>query len=652
MMKILKILSSGASLRARIIFLSVTSTLIVAGVLLAAFTILYQSAEERSSEASIINTKTLWQKTIVSNMDQIDFNAASIIRDRDFIESVAVNDKEKIKEFVQNSSSFMIAGKIISTLYIVDTEGTVLHATSGAFEMKKHPLKLISTAFAVSKVQRGMDFDIDGTIKSFVVSPLFKRGKVIGAAIFAANPLNAMTMLKGDTGAEFLLLSKEAGVLISTNEAVSSKLRLPVPALGGSSTMIAEADGHFFTTSIVPVETQDKQPIAHLVMALDQTGSHAYDKQAQRLIGTCVVVVFLLSMLVLLRVLLKSFKSLSEAVTTLHSLASGDTDVSIAVTSHDEIGDIAKMTLVLRDSLRKAKEIEQEEINERRRKEVRQKKINDATERFQADMQDVIKNLVSDARNLQESAKELAQTAQETSTRSTAVAAASEQATANVQTVASASEELTSSINEIASQANRSAQVTQIAVRDASKAGNSVGALVAAAKKIGEVTTMISEIAAQTNLLALNATIEAARAGEAGKGFAVVASEVKNLANGSSKATEEITSQITSVQLVSEESAVSIKEVCGIIEEVNAISTTILAAVQQQSAATQEIARNATQACLGTKDVTRNISSVNEAAINTGTYSRQVLEAAENLSHQTERMNSALTAYVKAIEAS
>ena len=106
-------------------------------------------------------------------------------------------------------------------------------------------------------------------------------------------------------------------------------------------------------------------------------------------------------------------------------------------------------------------------------------------------------------------------------------------------------------------------------------------------------------MAQQTNLLALNATIEAARAGEAGKGFAVVAQEVKALAAQTAKATEEISTQIASMQSATQELVVAIKDISGTINRISDIAATIAAAVEEQGAATQEISRNVQEAATG-----------------------------------------------------
>lgn len=159
---------------------------------------------------------------------------------------------------------------------------------------------------------------------------------------------------------------------------------------------------------------------------------------------------------------------------------------------------------------------------------------------FERNMKQVVDTVASAATELQSTAKGMESTAQSTSQQATTVAAAAEEASSNVQTVAAASEELSSSISEISRQVAQSTQIAGAAVAEVDGANEKVQGLADAAQKIGEVVALITDIADQTNLLALNATIEAARAGDAGKGFAVVASEVKNLANQTAKATEEI----------------------------------------------------------------------------------------------------------------
>lgn len=239
--------------------------------------------------------------------------------------------------------------------------------------------------------------------------------------------------------------------------------------------------------------------------------------------------------------------------------------------------------------------------------------------------------LGASAEELSAVASEMARNSSETAERSNLAAANSEEVSKGVQTVATNTEEMISSIKEISRSSTEAADISKQAMQQAIATNKTINELGESSKEIGNVIKVISSIAQQTNLLALNATIEAARAGDAGKGFAVVANEVKELAKQTAKATEEITNKIGAIQESSKGAIGAIGSITKVIEQVNNISITIAAAVEEQTATTNEVGRVVQEASQAVEGIASTVKEVSLTAKASEAGASQTLEASNSL---------------------
>jgi methyl-accepting chemotaxis protein len=283
------------------------------------------------------------------------------------------------------------------------------------------------------------------------------------------------------------------------------------------------------------------------------------------------------------RLMTAQLRSVSDA---LHAMADGDLTRRAEVRARDELGTMAESVNRAGDGIRST-----------------------------------VETLSSGARTLGQSSEQLTrvtgrieESARDAAEQANVVAGEAGTVSHNVQTVAAGAEQMNASIREIAQNANDAARVASDAVGVAESTNRTVAKLGDSSTEIGNVVKTITAIAEQTNLLALNATIEAARAGDAGKGFAVVASEVKDLAQETARATEDISRRVEAIQSDTENAVGAIGEISRIIARINDYQLTIASAVEQQTATTNEIGRSIGDAALGAGNIAETISGVATAA--------------------------------------
>ncbi len=313
----------------------------------------------------------------------------------------------------------------------------------------------------------------------------------------------------------------------------------------------------------------------------------------------------------------------------------------------DEVGIIAKGLMRWRETAQQINIAEDAKLEaERQANQARQDQREALASELDASVGEIIASVRKANQDMVKSARKMSESADHSITQSRHVSNAANNAAENVQNVASATEELSASINNIGGQVAESTAISTTAVEEASRANEMVSGLAVAAERIGEVVNLINEIAAQTNLLALNATIEAARAGEAGKGFAVVAQEVKNLANQTAKATDEIAQQIGSIQSETHLTVEAIEKVTRTISSISGITDGISSAVAEQNAAVNEIASSAQNASSGSTEVVNTIDDVLHAVSDGGAAAGELEQSMTELSGRIETLQSKISDFL------
>jgi methyl-accepting chemotaxis protein len=535
------------------------------------------------------------------------------------------------------------------TLGVMNLDGTVI-ASSDESQLGKN----LSNREFFSKRNRGEATISDATASDSsglpvvtVAAPVMTDGAVAGHlfAVVALDYFNERFVLPikvGETG-RVLMFNRQGKAIIHPDP--SKVLKLGLNALMTSSGTGSQK-GAQLTEYVddgerhkAAVKTMDELGWTILVDAdQDEIDAPGKDVGISNILASAILLMIL--GVAIIAILERIIRPLRKSTEIMRLLAEGDVSVDVpALDRSDEIGEMATALQVFKDNAVRMGEMQKEkEESEHRAQEEKRKTMRELADSFDREVSNIVDNVSSAATEMQATAQQMSATAEETSRQSGNVASASDQATANVQTVAATAEQLSASISEIGRQVLQSAKIAQNAVVEAETTNETVQGLAEAASKIGDVVSLINDIAGQTNLLALNATIEAARAGEAGKGFAVVAQEVKNLANQTGKATEEISAQITAIQEQTTGAVDAIGKISSIIGEVNDIATTISSAVEEQGVSTQEIARNVQQAARGTQDVNQNIESVSKAVGQTGAAAGQVLNSAASLSQQSTHL--------------
>jgi methyl-accepting chemotaxis protein len=589
------------TLKTRINLIAVIVTLLVAATLITAGQLSQHETQEQLDHARISGTAILWKKIITSQLDHMLEGSKTLSRDRDTLKALKKRNLEELQDSGRSSYNLLSTQNILDSLTIVDKSGQVVFSS---LDQPGTPTAdgLAMKALAERKPQQGIERSNNGKLVAVVAFPLYSRGKPLGVGIYARELQAAIDDFKQNTNAETSIASLDRQIAYSTNKTLLEQLPLEYPAAGEQTTATYSLDGKAYSLVFVPIFSNTGDALGYLVSASDFTDSHKHIQFLNLATFITAALVLLASITGLSIYLRQSFKPISNVIDIIQRVAQGDlAEIPETCNKKDETGQLATA----------------------------------ATQ-----MHKMLSRVVAEVRN---GSAEIANVSSEIAESNTSLAQRTEQQASNLEQTSSSMEQIASTgklnAENAASASQKATEALGFAKTGATTLKQTIDAVNEIEKSSGEIADivgLIDEIAFQTNLLALNASVEAARAGEQGKGFSVVASEVRNLAERSANAAQDvkelIDSSIATVARGAElatRSGDALEQIVASVKDVSDIIAGIADSSREQATGVEHINRALTEIDAA---VQHNTTLVEETAVS----SEVMLDQAKRLARVME----------------
>ena len=418
---------------------------------------------------------------------------------------------------------------------------------------------------------------------------------------------------------------------------------------GGDSQGIDGADWFAKATRRINALKKVEDSLGQEVAALAAERLHEVRSHAYLIVGVDIVVL-IAALLIGGLILRATARPLQRVTNELLAVAAGKSEIDLPdrIGGGDEVRALAEAAKTfLANRLERARLTEEADALQASAESKRKAALEEMAGTVRDEAENALSEVRGTAETLSNVSGRMGDAARNIADNADDMRSAADRSLQSTETAAAAAEELSASIAEITRQIDQQRAIAVRATEEANRSSKTVEGLNDAASRIGDVIDLIQDIAEQTNLLALNATIEASRAGEAGKGFAVVASEVKNLANQTAKATEEISQQVNTMTDVTVDSTKAIHAIVSVIGEMSEISRLVSDAVEQQSSASQEITGNVVRCTDMSREVSDRIKEVTTATEESRHLVETLGSCSSDVVRNTEAMRSRI---VQAVE--